>query len=121
MLLRDRDLTDEQKKTAELLRRLSPEVGRAQRLALGFIEVVKGRRSDGLREWLVNAQRSAIPEFITFANGITDDLRAVKAALECEWSNGQVEGQVHRLKLVKRAMYGRGNLDLLRARVLRVA
>lgn len=121
MLLRPEGLTDEQQKTAELLSRLSPEVGRAQQLALSFIEVVKERDADGLRGWLVNAQRSEVAEFITFANGITADLRAVRAALEYEWSQGQVEGQVHRLKLIKRQMYGRGKLDLLRARVLRAA
>ncbi len=121
MLLRPDELKDEDKKTAELLCRLSPEVRQAQQLALGFVEVVKERRANGLREWLIKAQRSEIPEFRSFANGITADLQAVRAALEYEWSQGQVEGQVHRLKLVKRQMYGRGKLDLLRARVLRAA
>jgi transposase len=121
MLLRPDELTDEEKPVAELLRKLSPEVGRAQGLALGFVEVVKERREDELRGWLVEAQRSEVPEFVTFANGLTADLQAVRAALCYEWSNGQVEGQVHRLKLVKRQMYGRGKLDLLRARVLYAA
>lgn len=121
MLLRPDELTDEQKKTAELLCRLSPEVGRAQQLALSFIEVVKERDTDGLRGWLVETRRSGVAEFITFANGLTADLQAVRAALEHEWSQGQVEGQVHRLKLVKRQMYGRGKPDLLRARVLYAA
>jgi transposase len=116
-----RELTDEEKKTVELLCHLSPEVGRAQQLALSFVEVIKERRVDALREWLIRAQRSEVAEFATFANGLTADLQAVRAALEYEWSNGQVEGQVHRLKLVKRQMYGRGNLDMLRARVLRAA
>jgi len=121
LLLRPNELTDEQKQTAELLCRLSPKVRRAQQLALSFVEVIKERRTDGLREWLISAQRSEVAEFITFANGLTADLQAVRAALEYEWSNGQVEGQVHRLKLIKRQMYGRGKLDLLRARVLRAA
>jgi transposase len=121
MLLRPDELKDEEKETVELLRRLSPEVGRAQELALSFAEVVKERRADGLRGWLIDAQRSGVAEFVSFANGITSDFQAVRAALEYEWSQGQVEGQVHRLKLVKRQMYGRGKLDLLRARVLRAA
>jgi transposase len=121
MLLRSDELTGEEKPVAELLRRLSPEVGRAQELALSFIELVKERRAGELREWLIEAQRSEIPEFAAFANGLTSDLQAVRAALEHEWSNGQVEGQVHRLKLLKRQMYGRAKLDLLRARVLHVA
>ena len=121
MLLRPDELTDEEKPVVELLRRLSPEVSRAQELALDFVGVVKERRGDELRRWLVEALRSEIPEFVTFANGLTDDLQAVRAALEYEWSQGQVEGQVHRLKLIKRQMYGRGKPDLLRARVLRAA
>jgi transposase len=121
MLLRPDELTDEEKETSELLCRLSPEVRRAQGLALSFIEVVKERGEGELRGWIIDAQRSEVPEFITFANGLTADLQAVRAALCYEWSNGQVEGQVHRLKLVKRQMYGRGKLDLLRARVLRAA
>lgn len=121
MLLRPDELTDEQRETAELLRWLSPEVGRAQELAMSFIKLVKERRVDDLRGWLVEAQRSEVAEFVSFANGVTADIGAVRAALEYEWSNGQTEGQVHRLKLIKRQMYGRGKLDLLRARVLRVA
>ena len=105
----------------ELLRRLSPEVRRAQELALSYVEVIKERRVDALRGWLIEAGRSGVAEFVTFANGVTSDFQAVRAALEYEWSQGQVEGQVHRLKLVKRQMYGRGKLDLLRARVLRAA
>ena len=121
MLLRLGELTDEEKKTVELLCRLSPEVGRARELAVSFVELIKERRADGLRGWLIDAQRSEVAEFVTLANGLTTDLQAVRAALEYEWSNGQAEGQVHRLKLVKRQMYGRGKLDLLRARVLRAA
>jgi len=121
LLLRPGELTDEEKQMVELLCRLSPEVGRAQELALGFARLVKERDVDGLRGWLIDAHRSEVAEFVSFANGLTADLQAVRAALEYEWSNGQVEGQVHRLKLVKRQMYGRGKPDLLRARVLRAA
>jgi transposase len=121
MLLRPEGLEDEEKRAVELLCRLVPEVAQAQQLARGFIEVVKERRSGDLRRWLIEALRSEIPEFVTFANGLTADLQAVRAALECEWSQGQVEGQVHRLKLIKRQMYGRAKLDLLRARVLYAA
>jgi transposase len=121
LLLRPDELKDEEKPVAELLCRLSPEVGRAQGLALGFVEVVKERRSDKLRQWLTNALRSEIPESVTFADGLTSDIGAVRAAPEYQWSNGQVEGQVHRLKPVKRQMYGRGKRDLLRARVVRAA
>jgi transposase len=62
-----------------------------------------------------------VAEFRSLANGVTTDIQAVRAALSYDWSQGQVEGQVHRLKLIKRQMYGRGKPDLLRARVLSAA
>jgi len=122
LLLRgEEQLQDEDKKMVELLCRLSPEVARAQELARDFVGIIKGRRAEELRAWLVAALRSEVAEFQSFANGVSDDLPAVRAALEYEWSQGQVEGQVHRLKLIKRQMYGRAKLDLLKARVLQVA
>ena len=121
MLLRPEKLKDEEKKIVGFLRWLSPEVARAQDLSLSFIEMIRGRRIDELRQWLKDALRSETPELVSFARGLTDDVSAVRAALEHEWSQGQVEGQVHRLKLIKRQMYGRGKLDLLRARVLYAA
>lgn len=121
MLLRGEELADDEQPVVGLLRRLSPEVKRAQELAVGFVGLVKERRGDELRGWLIEAGRSGVAEFRSFANGITSDFQAVRAALEYEWSNGRVEGQVHRLKLIKRQMYGRGKLDLLRARVLHAA
>jgi transposase len=54
----------------------------------------------------------------SFATRIKEDYAAVRAALETTWSNGQTAGQTHRLKLLKRQMYGRANFDLLRQRVL---
>ena len=54
----------------------------------------------------------------SFANGVTKDKAAVSAAITSGWSNGQTEGQICKLKLVKRQMYGRGKLDLLQARVI---
>ena len=54
----------------------------------------------------------------SLANGIAKDEAAVRAALMLSWSNGQTEGQITKLKLVKRQMYGRGHLDLLQARLV---
>ena len=56
--------------------------------------------------------------FAPFANGILKDKAAVSAAITEPWSNGQVEGQINKLKLVKRQMYGRAKLDLLQARLI---
>lgn len=74
MLLRPEGLTDEAKKLVELLCQLSPEVKQAQQLALGFVEVVKERRAEELRGWLVDAQRSEVAEFVSFANRLSADL-----------------------------------------------
>ena len=60
-------------------------------------------------------------ELRTFATGLKSDYDAVKAGLTTTWSNGQLEGQVNRLKLIKRQMYGRAKFDLLRQRVLYTA
>jgi len=54
----------------------------------------------------------------SFANGVVKDKAAVEAGIDLPWSNGQTEGQITKLKLVKRQMYGRGKLDLLQARML---
>jgi transposase len=62
--------------------------------------------------------QSKLKEFESFARGLSEDYEAVKNALRYGWSNGQLEGQVNRLKLIKRQMYGRAKFDLLRAHVL---
>ena len=118
MLLRPEQLKDEEKKTVDDLCQFLPEVRSAQELARGFFAIVRERKADALRAWLIDAVKSQVPEFVNFANGIMQDLQAVKAALIYKWSQGQVEGQVNRLKLLKRQMYGRAKLDLLRVRVL---
>jgi transposase len=71
-----------------------------------------------LHRWLQEAQESGIAELRSFAAGIYRDYDAVRAALTTEYSNGQTEGQVNRLKLIKRQGYGRAQFDLLRLRVL---
>jgi transposase len=113
MLLRPEKLKDEEQQMVELLCRLSPEIKQAQQLALNFVSIIRERRVDELREWLIKASCSGLPEFRRLARGVTVDLSAVKGALSYDWSQGQVEGQVHRLKMIKRMMYGRAKLDLL--------
>lgn len=66
-------------------------------------------------------QQRQIPILVTFGEGLQRDYAAVSAALELPWSSGQAEGQINRLKTLKRQMYGRAGFELLRARVLRAA
>ncbi len=76
------------------------------------------RQSEGFKRWLAKARASRIGELVWFANGVEQDRAPVEKAFESEWSQGQTEGQVNRLKFIKRQMYGRANFDLLRARVV---
>ena len=118
LLLRPEQATDEERVVVERLCQLFPGVETARELAHGFTEMVRHRKAELLPAWLRAAARSKQKELIGFARGIGEDYKAVKKALTHEWSNGQLEGQVNRLKLIKRQMYGRAKFDLLRARVL---
>jgi transposase len=70
-----------------------------------------------LAEWLAKVTESCSPDLLSLAEGVHQDGVAVAAALTTPWSNGPVEGQVNRLKVIKRSLYGRAGLKLLRARV----
>ena len=83
-----------------------------------FVAIVRGRRGEELPQWLADAQASGIREIGQFAVKIRQDEAAVRAGCTLSWSNGQTEGQVTRLKLLKRQMYGRAKFDLLRHRAL---
>jgi transposase len=69
----------------------------------------------GFDQWLERARNCVVPELRRFATGLRADLEAVRAAFSSPWSSRQVEGHVNRLKFLKRQMYGRAGLDLLRA------
>lgn len=90
----------------------------ADHLARQFIQLVKERRSLELDQWLTEVSASGNPALKSFANGLRADLAAVRNALRMNWSNGPTEGHINRLKFIKRQMYGRAKLDLLRKRVL---
>jgi transposase len=107
-----------QRDFVERLVHLCPDVGVFQALAQEFSQVVKGYPGADLDSWLTNVQGVSIAELRSFAKGLLADEAAVRAALSLPFSNGQVEGQVNRLKLIKRSMYGRGSFDLLRMRIL---
>jgi len=99
----------------------SPVLNEAIRLAEAFIALVRGREAAQLDTWLHQAEHSAVPPLQRFAKRLRADYEAVRAALSLDWSNGQTEGQINRLKTIKRQMYGRANLDLLERRFLLAA
>jgi transposase len=87
-------------------------------LALDFREAIATQDTDGMLHWIRTAAQSGIGPLVRFAYGLKKDLNAVIAAVGTSWSNGQTEGQINRLKAIKRQMYGRAGFHLLRARVL---
>ena len=95
--------------------RKSPEIGRVAELVVRFFRMFRERSLEALPGWLEAARRTALA---SFAAGLERDIDAVREALRLPWSQGHVEGQVHRLKLIKRQMYDRAGFDLLRLRVL---
>jgi transposase len=105
----------------QLLARLNeccPEIPTLYALTQGFSEVFRNKQDAALQNWMIDARRTELPEIGRFCDGLLRDAAAVTAAVILPWSNGQVEGQIHRLKLVKRQMYGRAKFILLRRRVL---
>jgi transposase len=118
MLLKPEKLKEAEQQTVENLCRLSPEVAQATELAGSFFQMVRERQADYLSDWIAEVKSSQLPELKAFARGLEQDRAAIEAALREELSNGQTEGQVHRLKLLKRQLYWRAKFDLLRAKVL---
>jgi transposase len=96
----------------------TPLLVEAREIVATFQTIVRKRLADALDPWLERAKSSLVA---SFANGVIKDKAAVAAAISSPWSNGQTEGQITKLKLVKRQMYGRGKLDLLQARVIGAA
>jgi len=104
-----------------VIRQASSSAETAYCLTQAFMQMMREQTSQQLDAWLSSAEASRLPELESFARGIQNDKAAVQAGLILPWSTGPVEGHVNRLKLLKRSMYGRAKLPLLRARVLHVA
>ena len=98
-------------------------------LARRFCGIVRGaglRRLDGsspkaFEAWLAEGRDCGVRVVESFTTSLDQDGAAVRAALTLPWSSGHAEGQINRLKLLKRAMYGRASLDLLRRRLILAA
>lgn len=86
-----------------------------------FMTVVRERDGNQLEGWLCEVEQSPCAELRSFVTGIRRDEAAVRAAFTLPWSQGQVEGQITKLKVFKRQMYGRAKLDLLQQRMLHAA
>jgi transposase len=103
------------------IQQAAPELASLRPLVQEFLRLVRTRELPAFRHWRENALASGLPDLRSFVAGLDRDREAVEAALRLPWSNGPVEGQVNRLKMLKRQMYGRAGFALLRERVLRAA
>jgi transposase len=121
VLRRPERRSDEERAYLKHLSAEDPTVAAVVDLVDDFLLMLRRREGDRLPAWLDKAAASGIGEWARLAATLRNDLAAVRAGLTLRHSNGQTEGQVTRLKLVKRQGYGRANFDVLRKRVLRAA
>jgi transposase len=98
-----------------------PAIATARRLVNDFLAALRAGDVAALHAWLATVAQSGLPELQSFAYGLRRDRAAVEAAFRLPWSSGQLEGQINRLKTLKRQMYGRASFALLRQRVLSAA
>jgi transposase len=111
----------EEQMRLDAIRGTSAEVAKALDLADEFAALLRKQSTGTLNDWLGKADVAESTELRRFADGIRRDEAAVRAAVTEPWSNGPVEGQVNRLKTIKRQMYGRAGFQLLKARVVHAA
>jgi transposase len=111
-------LTISQARKVDALKQGSPEFALMRGLGMRFRGISRSRDPGKLDSWIDDAVNSGLVAIERFARVLHRDLDAVYNAIELPWSNGQAEGQINRLKTIKRAMYGRAGPELLRARMM---
>ena len=109
------DLSRAQTVTVAAIEMAVPMLVQARDIVDAFHTLIRRKNEEALEEWLEKAAHTLLAQF---ARGLARDHLAVRAAIATAWSNAQAEGQINKLKVVKRQMYGRGKLDLLQARVI---
>ena len=118
MIVPPEKLTTKQRQQIEHMCQASSDLLTVYLLSQEFVTLLKERQAEVLHGWLNRAKASQVAELKSFANGILRDDAAVNAAFSRPESNGITEGHVNRLKFLKRQMFGRAHLDLLRVKVL---
>lgn len=122
LFIRDpKQLTAEKQTDLDLIFQRSETARQTYELTQQFMTMLRLRRGQDFETWLAAVEASHIAELRRFAHSLCRDKAAVIAGLTLSVSNGPVEAQVHRLKLVKRSMFGRAKLPLLRQRLLNAA
>ena len=121
LLRRPEDRNDSQQYTINALVELHQQIQKAVHLFEWFARILRRQQIQNLKEWVEDAEDCGVSEIEGFVAKLLQDWDAVIAGVELPWSQGQTEGQVTKLKLIRRQMYGRGNFDLFRKRVLKSA
>jgi Transposase len=111
-------LTEPQAAKVNAFKTMSAEFATMRGLAMRFRGILRGTDTEKLDVWLHDADRTGLYGIRRFVRSLRQDLAAVRNAITETWSNGQTEGQINRLKTLKRAMYGSAGVELLRARML---
>ena len=115
------DLKEKEQEELATIRQASETAETIYQLVQAFLQMVRKLQGEQLESWLRSVRACHVPELHSFANGLERDKAAVLVGLTLSHNNGQVEGQVTRIKLIKRMMYGRAGFPLLRQRVLHAA
>ena len=110
-------LTQHQAEKVDVLKQELPIFACMRSLAMRFRGLLRGNDLNALDKWIRDARGCGIHAMEKFAAKLRHDIDAVRNAIREPWSNGQTEGQINRLKALKRAMYGRASVALLRARM----
>jgi Transposase and inactivated derivatives len=111
-------LQEEERNHLKALFGENPKLQEIYGLVQSFRGLLSQKSPEKLDDRLIQMGPCEVKKLQNFAAGLSQDYEAVKAALSYEWSHGQVEGQVNRLKAIKHQMYGRANFDLLRHKIL---
>jgi transposase len=111
-------LTEADRQAVEDYLHANPVLAQGYQLKTRFHALLAEWDPAALEPWLQEAETSGLPSFQTVARSFRQDYAAITAALTTPWSTGQCEGQICRVKLIKRLGYGRAKLDLLQQRIL---
>ena len=117
-MLKPEEQEPNQKEYVRELQGLSPDIRSELKLVKEFQSLLVGKQVGKFDQWRLSLEQSGLKELQSFSTGLMKDEEAVRAAMTYGWSNGQVEGNVNRLKMIKRMMFGRAGFALLRALVL---
>jgi len=112
------DLDEKEREELATIRQASETAQTLYLLVQQFLQMVRKLEGERLEAWCASVRESGIEELQRFANGLEQDKAAVLMGLTHSYNNAQAEGQVTRIKLIKRMMYGRAGFPLLRQRVL---